>query len=304
MKGFEVIKAGVFTLIEDIGRVSFMHLGVTSSGYLDEYAALKAHKLLDNNSSLNLLEIAFAGLKLKATADTIISITGARCEFKINGFEKNIWQTYNIKKDDILEIKKILSGQRVYLAVKGGFNVKQELGSSSVTIKEKLGGLSGTQLKNNDFLPFNEYKHYIPKRLKKEYIPSYDSILTLRVVLSYQDDSFSKKEKDKFFNSVYTITPDFNRMACKLSGEKIESCLDGIVSEGIAFGAIQIPKDGQPIILLKERQTIGGYPKIGSVLSIDCFKLAQMKPGQKIKFRQIDITEAQAKLKKFYSSFC
>ena len=304
MKGFEVLKAGIFTLIEDIGRTSYMHLGVASSGFLDEFAALNAHKLLDNRLNLNLLEIAFAGLKLKATANTTVSITGAKCEFKINGDRKAIWQSYNIKKDDILEISKILSGQRVYLAVKGGFDVKEELGSSSVTIKENLGGLNGTQLKNNDFLAFNdEQKDYITKRLKKEYIPSYNSSLTFRVILSYQDDSFSKEEKDKFFNSTYTITPDFNRMACKLNGEKIESSLDGIVSEGIAFGAIQIPKDGQPIILLKERQTIGGYPKIGSVLSIDCFKLAQMRPGQKVSFETIGIKEAQKKVKNFYSNF-
>ncbi|WP_320033547.1 biotin-dependent carboxyltransferase family protein [Halarcobacter sp.] len=303
MIGFEVIKAGVFSLIEDIGRISYMHLGVASSGFLDEFAALKAHKLLDNNINSNLLEIAFAGVKLKATADTMISITGARCEFKINGFEKAIWQTHYIKKGDLLEVGKLLSGQRIYLAVKGGFDIKKHLGSSSVTIKENLGGLNGTQLKNNDFLPFKEYKRYIPKRLKKEYIPSYETTLTLRVILSYQENSFSKVQKDKFFNSTYTITPDFNRMACKLSGEKIESSLDGIISEGIAFGAIQIPKDGQPIILLKERQTIGGYPKIGSVFSIDCFKLAQMKAGQKINFEQIGIKEAQEKLKKFYSSF-
>eukprot|EP01029_Cantina_marsupialis_P030763 TRINITY_DN84407_c0_g1_i1.p1 TRINITY_DN84407_c0_g1~~TRINITY_DN84407_c0_g1_i1.p1 ORF type:complete len:305 (+),score=51.89 TRINITY_DN84407_c0_g1_i1:594-1508(+) len=303
MSGFEVIKAGIFTLVEDKGRESFMHLGVASSGFLDEFAALKANKLLNNSSNTNMLEIAFAGLKLKATADTTISITGARCEFKINGLEKKIWQTHNIKKNDILEIPKILNGQRVYLAVKDGFDIKKELGSYSTTIKENLGGLNGTQLKNSDFLPYNEHKNIGSKRLKKEYIPSYEDTLTLRVVLSYQENTFSKEEKEKFFNSIYTITPDFNRMACKLSGEKIESTQDGIISEGIAFGAIQIPKDGQPIVLLKERQTIGGYPKIGSVLSIDCFKLAQMKAGHKIKFEEISIQTAQEKLKKFYSSF-
>ncbi len=127
--------------------------------------------------------------------------------------------------------------------------------------------------------------------------------MTLRVILSYQDYSFSQEEQNKFFNSSYKVTSDFNRMACKLSGEKIESTLDGIVSEGISFGAIQIPKDGQPIILLKDRQTIGGYPKIGSVLSIDCFKLAQAKIGSEVRFELIDIREAQEKLRDFYSIF-
>jgi biotin-dependent carboxylase-like uncharacterized protein len=302
MSGFEVLKAGAFTLIEDFGRFSYMNLGVTNSGFMDEYAALTAHKLLDNNFDENLLEIAFAGLKLKALGETTISLTGAKCHFKINEVEKNTWQTYKIKKGDLIQIDKILEGQRVYLAVKNGFKIKKELGSSSVTIKENLGGVEGRQVKNQDFLPYEKSKQFVSKRLKKEYIPKYEKEVKLRVILSYQEANFSEEQKDKFFNSTYTITPDFNRMACKLKGEKIKADIDGIISEGIAFGAIQIPKDGEPIILLKERQTIGGYPKIGSVLSIDCFKLAQMKPNQKVTFESIDILKAQKKVKLFYSA--
>ena len=265
MSGFKVIKAGVFTLIEDMGRFSFMHLGVTNSGFLDEFAALKAHKLLGNSPKTNLLEISFSGVKLEATADTTISITGAKCEFKIDKVSKNSWQTHRVKKGDILELDRIISGQRVYLAVKGGFEIKEQLNSSSTTIKENLGGLDGNRLKNGDFLPFKECKNTDHKRLKNEFIPKYEDILRLRVILSYQEDSFSEDEKNKFFNSEYTITPDFNRMACKLSGEKIESSLDGIVSEGISFGAIQIPKDGQPIILLKRDK------RLEAILRLDLF---------------------------------
>jgi len=304
MSGFEVLKAGAFTLIEDFGRYSYMHLGVSNSGFMDEYAALMANKLLDNKFDTNLLEIAFFGLKLKALASTTICITGAKCDFKINKEKKNIWQNHFIKKGDILEIGKIIEGQRVYLGVKGGFKIKKELKSSCVTIKENLGGLDGNKLKNNDFLPYDSSNNFISKRLKKQFIPKYEDFQVLRVLLSYQDDTFTQKQKDKFFDSIYTISGDFNRMACKLNGEKIESNVNGIISEGIAFGAIQIPKDGQPIILLKERQTIGGYPKIGSVLPIDCFKLAQMKPGQKIKFEQIDIKKAEKKIKEFYLALC
>lgn len=302
MSGFEVLKSGVFTLIEDMGRFSYTHLGVTNSGFMDEYAALKANKLLENDSTTNLLEISFGNVKLKALEDTLVCLTGAKCEFSINGTKHDTWQTFQIKKNDEIEIGKILEGQRVYLAIKNGFNIKKEFGSFSTTIKENLGGLNGTQLKKGDFLPFSKCSNDFHRRLKEEFIPNYNEQLTLRVILSYQDDSFSKEEKEKFFSSEYKITPDFNRMACKLSGEKINSKLDGIVSEGIAYGAIQIPKDGQPIILLKERQTIGGYPKIGSVLSIDCFKLSQMKVGTTVKFEEISISQAQKKLKIFYNS--
>ncbi len=304
MSGFEVIKSGAFTLIQDRGRFGLTHLGVSNSGFMDEYAALMAHKMLDNDYNINILEITFSSVELRAQANTTICITGASCEFFINNKEKTTWSTYRINSGDTIKIRKILKGQRVYIAVKGGFDIKKEFGSNSTTIKENLGGLDGKQLKKSDFLPFFITDSIANKRLKSIHIPTYDGeILTLRVVLAYQEQSFSKEEQEKFFNSIYTITSDFNRMACKLNGEKITSSLDGIISEGISFGSIQIPKDGEPIILLKERQTIGGYPKIGSVLSCDCFKLAQRKINSKIRFKKIDIKEAQSIQKEFYKNF-
>ncbi len=303
MSGFEVINSGAFTLLEDKGRFNFMHLGVTNSGYMDEYAALYCHKFLENSYNQNLLEITFPNVILKANSFTTIAITGAKCDFFINDIKKDIWQTHKVQKGDVIRIAKFYEGQRVYLGVKNGFNIKKEFDSNSTTIKESLGGLNGKQIKKTDFLPFDSFSDILNRRLQNKYLPKYSDELTLRVVLSYQEDSFTKEQKDKFFSSTYEITPDFNRMACKLNGEKIYSSQNGIISEGIAFGSIQIPNDGQPIILLKERQTIGGYPKIGSVLNIDCFKLAQMKIGSKIKFEKIDIFNAQKKIKKFYSIF-
>ncbi len=305
MNGFEVIKAGIYTLLQDKGRFSYTHIGVTTSGVLDEYSFLMANTLLQNNLDTNILEIVFSNIVLKSISKTKIAITGASCEFYINDILKQTWQTHNIEAGDIIRIGKITSGQRVYLGVVGGFDIPKEFGSNSTTIKEQLGGLKGTKLRNGDFLAFKENRILsFNRKLKKIYQPSYNQdILTLRVVLSYQEDSFTKEQKNKFFNSIYTITSDFNRMACKLSGEAIISSKNGIISEGISFGSIQIPKDGQPIILLKERQTIGGYPKIGSVLGIDCFKLAQMKIGCKIKFENIEIKKAQEKTREFYNAF-
>jgi len=300
---FKVIKAGIFTTLQDKGRFSFTHLGVTTSGVMDEYAASTAHKLLGNNLDTNILEITFPNVELQAKKDTNITITGASCEFSVNNITKKTWQVHNIKKGDVVKIGKIIEGQRVYLAVKNGFDIPKEFGSNSTTIKESLGGLNGTKIQKKDVLPYFENKTNIIKRWHKNHIPKYEKELTLRVLLSYQEDSFSDYEKEKFFNSTYTVTPDFNRMACKLKGEPITSSLDGIISEAISFGSIQIPKDGQPIILLKERQTIGGYPKIGTVLSIDCFKLSQIKIGGTIKFEEISIETAQKKLKEFYLTF-
>ena len=299
----ELVNNPILVMLQDKGRYGYSEIGVTNSGVMDEYAYLSANKMLGNNLETNILEIAFSNVIFKVNASTQIVITGAFCEFFINDVLKECWQTHNIKVGDVIKIGKILNGIRVYLAVKGGFDIKKEFGSNSTTIKEKLGGINGEKLKKGDVLAFEESFCTHNTRLKKEFIPTYEDELTLRVVLSYQDEYFPKEQKEKFFSNIFTVTNDFNRMACKLSGEAISCDINGIISEGISFGAIQVPSDGQPIILLKDRQTIGGYPKIGSVLPIDCFKLSQVKANTKIRFSQITIDEATKKTRRFYSSF-
>ncbi|MGE4382536.1 MAG: biotin-dependent carboxyltransferase family protein [Arcobacter sp.] len=297
----EVINNPLFVTIQDRGRFGYAHIGVTNSGVMDEYAYFWANKLLKNSFNTNILEIAFSNVIFKANENTQISITGANCEFFINDEKKELWQSYNIKKNDIIKIGKILSGNRIYLAVFGGFDIKKEFGSNSVTIKENLGGLDGNKLKKGNILPFNSCTFNYTMKLKEEFIPKYEDNLTLRVIFSYQENYFLDEEKKKFLNSTYLVTNDFNRMAVKLSGEAIKCEINGIISEGIAFGSIQIPNDGQPIVLLKDRQTIGGYPKIGVVLGIDCFKLSQARANTKIKFEEISYEEAVKKTKEFYS---
>ena len=297
----EVINNPLFVTIQDRGRFGYSHIGVTNSGVMDEYAYFWANKLLKNSFDTNILEIAFSNVIFKANENTQISITGADCEFFINDEKKELWQSYNIKKNDIIKIGKILSGNRIYLAVFGGFDIKKEFGSNSVTIKENLGGLDGNKLKKGDILPFNSCTFNYTMKTKKEFIPKYEDNLTLRVIFSYQENYFLDEEKKRFLTSTYLVTNDFNRMAVKLSGEAIKCEINGIISEAIAFGSIQIPNDGQPIVLLKDRQTIGGYPKIGVLLGIDCFKLSQARANTKIKFEEISYEEAVKKTKEFYS---
>ena len=299
----EIINAPIFATVQDKGRFSYTSIGVTNSGVMDEFSYEMANKLLGNNKEANTIEIAFSNVHFKVNAQTTLAITGASCEFFINDILKTTWQTHNIKAGDIIKVGKILEGTRVYLSVKDGFKIEKEFGSNSTTIKENLGGLDGDKLKKGQVLAFDSYLQAHNTRLKEKFIPKFTNELELRVLLSYQDDNFQQEQIDKFFSSTYTITNEFNRMGCKLSGEAISCDINGIISEGISFGAIQIPSDGQPIILLKDRQTIGGYPKIGSVLSIDCFKLAQAKPKCKITFKPIEIKEAQEKLKDFYLAF-
>jgi biotin-dependent carboxylase-like uncharacterized protein len=282
---FKVLNGGIFTTLQDRGRYGYAHLGVTSSGAMDEYAYEWVEELLGDKDT-NALEILLGGLTLKATKDTYIAVTGADLDFKIDGVSKPVWQSIKIKKGQTLSFGMQKNGMRSYLGVKGGFKAEKTKGSYSTTIKEKI----GNKLKAGDTLEYKSFENQPLRRVKKEYIPTYKNTVTLRVVLGYQEDYFTTDQKEKFFNSEYKLTQDISRMGYKLNGDPIKPKSSKLISEGIAYGAIQIPKDGQPIVLLKERQTIGGYPKIGSVIPEDCFKLSQMAIGSTIKFKQHHLT--------------
>lgn len=302
---FKVLTSGIFTTIQDQGRYGYNHLGITHSGAMDEYAYLWGQKLLQTVVQrtdigvypYNALEV-MVGLKLLAISFTTIAVTGADLNFKINDVLQPIWQTHYIKSGDILSFDKRVSGQRAYLAVKEGFILEKVYGSYATTLKENI----GSKLKRDDILDFKSYPKTDTYRVKKTYIPNYKKPLTLRLLLSYQENYFSKEEKEKFFNSEYEVTLQSDRMGYKLKGQAINPNQGGIISEAIAFGSVQIPKDGQPIVLLKERQTIGGYPKIGAVLPVDCFSLAQISMGSKVRFEVIEIEKVEEIMKKFSQS--
>lgn len=295
---FEVVAGGVLSSIQDSGREGYTHMGITNSGAIDEYAYRWSQKLLDNHTG-NALEILLSGLKLKATASTIVAVCGANLDFRINGVSQKIWQTHHIYRGDTLSFYRQKSGLRAYLAVKGGFNVKKVHSSSATTLKEGI----GHSLKQGDTLPFTPAKTEATRHVPQRFIPKYEKHLTLHLLLSYQQSFFSKEHKETFFNTDYTLTPKISRMGYKLKGNPVTPSQSGIISEGITLGAVQIPPDGQPIILLKERQTIGGYPKIGTVLPIDCFSLAQLPIGATVRFKAIGIEEAQKKMRAFYDFF-
>jgi biotin-dependent carboxylase-like uncharacterized protein len=293
LKGFKVIHAGVLSSIQDQGRYGQTHLGITQSGAMDEYAYLWSQKLLHNHHC-NALEV-MVGLKLEVLTPTMIAICGADLSFQINGIRHKNWQTHYVKKGDILSFPKRISGQRAYLSVKEGFLLQKQYNSYATTLKENSEG----KATRGDILHFRTFPQTHIQRLQTQYIPHYDIPLTLRLFLCYQTNYFSQEQQDKFFSSEYEITLETNRMGAKLRGRSIRPMQGGIISEGIAFGSVQIPQDGQPILLLKERQTIGGYPKIGTVLAIDCFRFSQLGVGSKVRFEKISLEVAREKSMKF-----
>lgn len=295
---FKVLAGGLFTTVQDSGRVGYTHFGITPSGAMDEYAYRWTQKLLGDSKG-NALEILLNSLSLQATIPTTIAVCGADLDFRINHIPQPIWQTHYVQEGDILTFEKNRLGMRVYLAVKGGFDVPSYEGSYATTLKED----KGKKIEKGDTLSYVPSQSKNIKRIQKKYIPNYPSHLTLRIVLGYQHAYFSKEEKEKFFTTDYIITAQMNRMGYKLKGEPVFFSKGDIISEGITYGAIQIPPSGQPIILLKERQTIGGYPKMGSVLPVDCFTLAQLLIGSSVKFEMIELDEAQELMKEFYGFF-
>ncbi|MCP4302429.1 MAG: biotin-dependent carboxyltransferase [Gammaproteobacteria bacterium] len=292
MSGFLVKQPGLLSLLHDRGRYGAHKLGLTTGGPLDFVAFDWANRLLTNDANATCLEVGFGGLQLEAQMDTSFVITGANAPCKLNGDPVNQWQSSDIYAGDQLEIGFASIGTRVYLSVSGGFDIRPSFGSSSTVLREKIGGLHGDKLQAGDHLPCAAAKQSQHYQLDETQRPNYGDEASLRVVLGYQQAAFDPIQQWRFFNSEYRLTDRCDRMGFRLEGENVHSEMVGMLSEGICLGAIQIPADGQPIVLMHDRQTIGGYPKIGSVIALDCARLAQMSPGSRVRFEAISIEQA------------
>ncbi len=289
--GFMVTKSGMLSLVQDLGRYGSHNIGLTTGGPLDPYAFKWANRLLANELNATAIEISIGGLALEAVVDTSICITGAKIAFTINGINKPQWQGIAIKAGDKINFGFVTAGVRSYLAVRGGFQIEPTFGSTSTVVREGIGGFNGTKLMDGQFLPCAKFESN-NSHLKLLTPPEYKTNICLRVILGYQHQVFTPLQKRRFFSSEYQVSESCDRMGYRLTGAEITPAVDGILSEGICLGAIQVPANGQPIVLMNDRQTIGGYPKIGSVLSTDLANLAQCAQGATIRFEQISIEDA------------
>jgi biotin-dependent carboxylase-like uncharacterized protein len=292
VSGFTVKQPGLLSLLHDRGRFGAHKLGLTTGGPLDFVAFDWANRLLANETNATCLEVGFGGLVLEADVDTSFVITGANAPCKLDGVDIEQWRTHDIKQGGQLEIGFASAGTRAYLGVSGGFDIAPSFGSSSTVLREKIGGLHGDKLQAGDHLPCagaTRSQHYCLDEADR---PGYGDEARLRVVKGYQQAAFDPIQQWRFFNSEYRLTDRCDRMGFRLEGENVHSDMVSMLSEGICQGAIQIPADGQPIVLMNDRQTIGGYPKIGSVIALDCARLAQLSPGARVHFEAISIEQA------------
>ena len=292
MSGFNVIAPGVLSLLQDNGRFGQSALGLTTGGPMDALSAAWANRLLANDNNATLIECSVGGVQLCCETQSYIAVTGANLPLSINGRAVEQWAVHQVQAGDVIELGMVTKGLRAYIAVAGGFNVAPQFGSTATVLREGIGGLNGNKLQAGDKLAAQTVNKRQRQRLPARYRPLFNQTLTLRLIEGYQASSFSATERQRFYLNSYQVTPQADRMGYKLKGAAIQCQQTQLLSEGICYGAVQIPPDGQPIVLLNDRQTLGGYPKIGTVLSLDCALLAQAGAGTTVFFTPISPEQA------------
>jgi len=295
---FHVLRPGFFTTVQDLGRYGYLKYGVPISGAMDTFSMVAANILVANNPNDACLEITLIGPELQALADTQIAVTGGVVSVKIDGKDAPMWQTLTVRKGEKVSLGKVEKGCRSYLAVRGGINVPSVLGSKSTHTRGKLGGIEGRQLKAGDVIygfdaSLLEDCYKMPENL----IPQFFDEFTVHVVLGPQLDMFTDKGVETFLSSQYKVTIESDRMGYRLDGPTIEHKDKAeIVSDALLPGAIQVPRNGKPIVIMRDAQTTGGYPKIAVVITSDLDLLGQAKPNTIVRFSEIALEDAHKRL--------
>ena len=294
--GIKIQQSGLYTSVQDFGRIGYQDLGFSVCGAMDKRSLAIGNLLVGNKEDEAGLEITLIGPKIKFTEENFIAITGGDLNPKLNGKEVSMYKAIFVNKDDVLSFENAKTGARAYIAFCGGLEIEKVMGSKSTNVKCSLGGYKGRALKEGDFIKFSSPKTYLTNYLSRrlDFKLREEQEIVLRVILGPQDDAFTNKGIITFLNEKYEVTKEFDRMGCRLDGPEIEhkSSAD-IISDGIVLGSIQVPSHGKPIIMLSDRQTTGGYTKIATVISVDIEKLAQSKTGDKIRFEEKKIKKAQ-----------
>jgi len=323
MNSLTVLKSTGLCSIQDLGRPHAQHLGFSSGGAADEYAFLAANFLLGNQINYAALEVTLGQIILKADCQCKIAITGADCQAQLNGKLVKNWQVLILEKHDILQLHLPREGLHSYIAVADGIVSTSWLNSQSQTLNELKLSFTGHALTSGSIIELNEGCFPLINCLKDSkqcnILPTKAQVfgrhfyqsepLMLRFIPQVLWHKLSSQARDKFCSEPYIISSNSNRMAYRLSTQG--NCNELVNIKGIGaklsipvnFGSVQLPSNGQPIVLMKERQTIGGYPVLGVVMQTDLFRLSQKRPGQKVQFLPVSLIQAQQQLLSFYQKF-
>lgn len=294
----EIIEPGPQTTVQDAGRRGYLRYGVPPSGPMDAFAFTLANRLVGNAPAAAALECTLSGPRFRVQSAGAVAVTGAEVPIAVNGAPAPAWQTLLLAAGDVVKVGTARQGLRCYVAFAGGIDVPLRMGSRATYLRGKLGGLEGRALRAGDRLALHSAETPQPLKVPVRSIPGYPPRTSLRVVLGPQDDRFTRAGLDAFLGAEYTLLPQSDRMGMRLRGRRIEHTRGhDIVSDGIALGSVQVPGDGQPIVLLADRQSTGGYTKIATVCSFDIARIAQLRPGQSLRFEAIGVERAHELLR-------
>ena len=282
-----IIRSGMLTTVQDLGRRGHRAAGVPLSGAMDAFALRTANLLVGNTEDAAGLECTLVGPELVVSRDTVVAVTGATFA-GVTG-----WRPFVLKAGEILKLGPAQRGCRGYLAVAGGLEVKPVLGSRSTYARAGLGGWEGRALRDGDVLPGPDTSRRIAAgwRMDERILPAYSASPTVRVLRGAQADEFGRR----LLGAEFKLMPQSDRMGLRLGGPRLMRIGGAaeLVSSAVVPGTVQIPPDGQPIILMADAQTIGGYPQAAHVITADLPLVAQLRPGDRLKFAEVSLTEAQ-----------
>lgn len=290
---------GIYSTIQDLGRFGYQDLGVPVSGALDRTGLRLANTLAGNSEETAAVEILFQGPTFEVCAETVrIALAGTSTPIEVLGETPRLvppWQSLTLRRGEVFRIGAVRDSVGCYLAIKGGFDLEPCLGSLSTYVRAGLGGLDGRPLAQGDELPLLNNSAPEHPEVCLATPPDLSPRKRLRVVLGPQLECFKKESVETFLEAAYRVSPKADRMGFRLEGPLLSHAGDpNIVSDGIASGAIQVPGSGQPIVLLADRQTTGGYPKIATVISADLPAAGRLKPGDPVRFIAVDVEQAEA----------
>lgn len=277
-----VADRGLGGTLQDQGRCGWRRFGVPPSGVMDDHASFWANRLLDNSPGATVIELLLQGAKFEALRDIWVAVSGAEVETNLP-----LWRPVRVKAGDRIELKQNRSGRWTYLAVEGGLGGPKFFGSRSAYVRGEI----GSALADGDVLIKQGGKPFeLPPGIAGRTIPSlerrdYDHPPALKVWVAPQADIFGGKQRERFFETLWTVTPESDRVGYRLAGAPLEFPSGQLLSEPVRVGTIQVPENGMPIVTMRDGPTVGGYPKLGILDPSDVSWLAQCRPGQQVRFR-------------------
>ena len=289
---------GMFSTIQDLGRYGYSHLGISVVGAADRLSLRIANLLVGNQENTPALEMTLLGATLEFEEPQTVALAGADCDAKVGTSPVRLGEAIEVSAGGVLKCGGMKTGARSYLAVQGGFDVPVVMGSAATDVRGQFGGLQGRRLKTGDSLPVRKAGASRLRKLKPGILDGLGRHDTIRLTRGAQQEWFGPEAFEVLFACPYAISDQSDRTGLRLKGQPLRPHEQSqLLTDGIPLGAMQVPQDGQPIILFVDQQTTGGYPKIANVIMADMHHVGQLRPHEQVRFQEVSIPQAISLLK-------